>query len=183
MVRKPDRIFLHVFVSLCTMFNGNPIILNLLTNRNIRLIYSVTICEQKTEDCTWSGSFQNKLQHCCFHLWCLPAVLTSLLYLLWWDGCWERGEGGYWYITFSWCRWELTLQGYAGEMKGSGSYCNIYTSLPSSCTHSWCRWWRGHISQTDVGLVACHALLNACRSDCITSSTFNFIQIWHFCYC
>ena len=31
------------------MFNSIPIILNLLTNRNIALIYSVTICEQKTQ--------------------------------------------------------------------------------------------------------------------------------------
>ena len=46
-----------------------PIILNLiLTNRNIALIYSVTICEQKTKDCALSGSFQHKLQHRCFQL-------------------------------------------------------------------------------------------------------------------
>ena len=65
------------------MFNSIPIILNLLTNRNIALIYSVTICEQKTKDCGWSGNFQHKLQHCCFQLWCLLAFLTSLLYKLW----------------------------------------------------------------------------------------------------
>ena len=62
----------------CTTFNSIPIILNLLTNRNIALIYSVTICEQKTKDCARSGSFQHKLQHRCFQLWCLPAFLTSL---------------------------------------------------------------------------------------------------------
>ena len=53
------------------------IILNLLTNRNIALIYSVTICEQKTKDCARSGSFQHKLQHRCFQIWCLPAFITS----------------------------------------------------------------------------------------------------------
>ena len=64
----------------CTTFNSIPIILNLLTNRNIAFIYSVTICEQKTKDCARSGSFQHKLQQHCFQLWCLPAFLTSLLY-------------------------------------------------------------------------------------------------------
>ena len=53
------------------------IILNLLTNRKIALIYSVTICEQKTKDCAWSGGFQHKLQHRCFQIWCLPAFITS----------------------------------------------------------------------------------------------------------
>ena len=33
-----------------------------------RIIYSVTICEQKTKDCAQSGSFQHKLQHHCFQL-------------------------------------------------------------------------------------------------------------------
>ena len=28
----------------------------------------LTICEQKTKDCAWSGSFQHKLQHRCFQL-------------------------------------------------------------------------------------------------------------------
>ena len=46
---------------LCTTFNSIPVILNLLTNRNIALIYSVTICEQTTKDCEQSGSFQHKL--------------------------------------------------------------------------------------------------------------------------
>ena len=45
-----------------------PIILNLRTNRNIELTYSVTICEQKTKDCKRSGSFQHKLQSRCFQL-------------------------------------------------------------------------------------------------------------------
>ena len=51
MVIKPIRLFCYMFlltfVDLCTTFNSIPIILNLLTNRNIVLIYSVTICEQK----------------------------------------------------------------------------------------------------------------------------------------
>ena len=60
------------------MFNN---ILNLLTNRNNALIYSVTICKQKTKDYVLSGSFQeHKLQHCCFHLCCLLAFITSVLY-------------------------------------------------------------------------------------------------------
>ena len=42
-----------------TTFNSIPIILKLLTNRNIALIYSVTIYEQKTKDCARSGSFQH----------------------------------------------------------------------------------------------------------------------------
>ena len=61
----------------CTTFIRIPIILNLLTNRNIALIYSVTICEEKTKDCARSGSFQYYLQHRCFQLWCLPAFLTN----------------------------------------------------------------------------------------------------------
>ena len=67
MVIKPIRLFCYMFllafVDLCTTFNSIPIILNLLTNRNIVLIYSVTICEQKTKYCARSGSFQHKLQH------------------------------------------------------------------------------------------------------------------------
>ena len=47
----------------CTTFNSIPIILKLLTNRNIALIYSVIICEQQTKDCAQSGSFQHNLQH------------------------------------------------------------------------------------------------------------------------
>ena len=62
----------------CTTFNSIPIILNLLTNRNIALVYSVTIYEQKTKDCARLGSFQHKLHHHCFQFWCLPAFLTSL---------------------------------------------------------------------------------------------------------
>ena len=34
----------------------------------------------KTKHSTLSGSFQQKLQHRCFHLWCLLAFITSLLY-------------------------------------------------------------------------------------------------------
>ena len=40
----------------------------ILTNKNVALIYSVTICQQKTKDGALSGSFQHKLQHyCCFY--------------------------------------------------------------------------------------------------------------------
>ena len=54
------------------------LILNLLTNTNIALIYSVTLCEQNTKDYAQPGSFQHKLQHRRFHFWCLPAFIISL---------------------------------------------------------------------------------------------------------
>ena len=61
-------------------FNSIPTILNLLTNRNITLIYSFTICEQKTKECALSGSFQHKLQHRCFQLcWLLWPVSSIML--------------------------------------------------------------------------------------------------------
>ena len=54
---KPVRLFCYMFCQVffsraCTRSNGIPVILNVLTNRNIVLIYSVTICEQKTRLCT-----------------------------------------------------------------------------------------------------------------------------------
>ena len=59
---KPARIFSYIFLwtKQCTTFNSIPIILNLLTNKIAALIYSVTICEQKTKVCATSGSFQHK---------------------------------------------------------------------------------------------------------------------------
>ena len=60
----------------CTRFNSIPVILKLPTKRNIALIYSVTICEQKTKDCARLRSFQHKLQHHFFQLRCLPAFLA-----------------------------------------------------------------------------------------------------------
>ena len=75
---KPVRLFCYMFLlaqvvdltvhNVQSVFNSIPIILNLLANRNIALIYSVTICEQKAKDCARSGSFQHKLQHHCFQL-------------------------------------------------------------------------------------------------------------------
>ena len=57
---KPDRLLCYMFLlAILDLTDSIPIILNLLTNRNIALIYSVTI---------WSGSLQYKLQHHCFHL-------------------------------------------------------------------------------------------------------------------
>ena len=50
------------------MFDNIPIIVNLLTNRNIALIYSITICEHETKDFVLSRSFQHILQHRCFQL-------------------------------------------------------------------------------------------------------------------
>ena len=64
----------------CTTYNSVPIILILLTNKNVALIYYVTICEQRTKDCAPSGSFQHKVKHCCFYLRCLPSFITSPLY-------------------------------------------------------------------------------------------------------
>ena len=46
--------------------NSFPIILILLTNKNIALLYGVTICEAM--GCTRSGTFQHKLQLGCFYL-------------------------------------------------------------------------------------------------------------------
>ena len=59
---------LYVFVDL-KVHNVQriPIILIVLTNKNVALIYSVTICQQKTKDCALSGCLQHKLQHCCFY--------------------------------------------------------------------------------------------------------------------
>ena len=69
---KPVRLlccmFLLAFLDLSVHNLSIPIILNLLTNRNIALIYSVRIFKQKTKDCARLGSFQHKLQHRCFQL-------------------------------------------------------------------------------------------------------------------
>ena len=61
---KPDRLLCYVFLLAfldLTVHNSIAIILNLLTNKNIALIYSVTICELKTTDCAPLGSFRHKL--------------------------------------------------------------------------------------------------------------------------
>ena len=57
---KPVRLLLVcMFCGLkYTTFNSISIILILLTNKNVALIYSVTICEQKTKDCAPSGPFR-----------------------------------------------------------------------------------------------------------------------------
>ena len=45
---KPDRLLCYMFLlAILDLTASILIILNLLTNRNIALIYSVTICEQK----------------------------------------------------------------------------------------------------------------------------------------
>ena len=45
---KPNRLRCYIFLSaILDLTDSIPIILNLLTNRNIALIYSVTIAEQK----------------------------------------------------------------------------------------------------------------------------------------
>ena len=61
---KPDRLLCYVFLLAfldLTVHNSIAIILNLLTNKNIALIYSVTICELKTTDSARLGSFRRKL--------------------------------------------------------------------------------------------------------------------------
>ena len=65
----------------CRTFESSPIILIVLTNKNVVLVYFVmiTICQKKTKDCAPSGSFQNKLRHRCFYNWCLPLFITSPL--------------------------------------------------------------------------------------------------------
>ena len=48
---KPDRLLCYMFLSaILDLTDSIPIILNLLTNRNIALIYSVTICEQQKKN-------------------------------------------------------------------------------------------------------------------------------------
>ena len=78
MVTKPVKLFCSCFCSLFwtrpyTTLNSIPIILKLLTNRNILLIYLVTIYEQKTKDCERSGSYQHKVKH----LLC-PSLCTDV---------------------------------------------------------------------------------------------------------
>ena len=71
-----------------TTLNSIPIILIPLTNKNAAWNYSVAICQQKTKDCAPSVSFQHKLQHCGFYIWCLLSFITSLMLrgLCWF--CW-----------------------------------------------------------------------------------------------
>ena len=65
MVMKPVRRLFYMFLWIwwCTTFNSIPNILILLRNKNVALLYSISICGQKTKDCTPSGSFQHKLQY------------------------------------------------------------------------------------------------------------------------
>ena len=64
-----------------TTFNSIPIILKLATNGNVALVYSVTICCQKSGLSTARlGSFQHKLQHRFFNFDVCAAFITSLLY-------------------------------------------------------------------------------------------------------
>ena len=64
---NPSDSFVVCFCGLkgCTKFNRIPSVLILLTNENVLLIYSVTICQQKTKDFAPSRSFQHK-RHCVF---------------------------------------------------------------------------------------------------------------------
>ena len=76
---KPVRLLCYMFLWTwkCSTFKRIPIILIVLTNKNVALIYSVTICQQKTKDCALSRYFQHKLRHCCFYHWCLPLFITN----------------------------------------------------------------------------------------------------------
>ena len=80
MVMKPVRLLCYMFLWTwkCTTFKRIPIILIVLTNKNVALIYCVTICQQKTKDCALSGCFQHKLQHCCFYDWGLPLFIITM---------------------------------------------------------------------------------------------------------
>ena len=71
MVMEPVRRLFYMFLWIwrCTTFSSIPIILIFLRNKNVALLYSVTIWEQKTKDCTPSGSFQHKLQYHWFLLY------------------------------------------------------------------------------------------------------------------
>ena len=63
MVMKPVRSLCYMFLYTwrCTRFNSIPNILIILTDKNVALIYSVTICQKKTKLCAQSESFQHKL--------------------------------------------------------------------------------------------------------------------------
>ena len=59
------------------------------------------------EDCARSGSFQHKLQHRCFQLWCLPAFKTRLLYKLWFVGIYSEKFSFLLYIFYFLVRAEI----------------------------------------------------------------------------
>lgn len=58
-----------------TTFNSISINLILLTNKNVALIYSVTICERKTKDCSPSGPFREP-----------PSIISSTVVFIF-DAC------------------------------------------------------------------------------------------------
>ena len=118
------RFCLLFWTSPCTTFNSIPIILKLLTtNRNIALIYSVTICEQKTlRRNARSGSFQHELQHRCFQLWRLPAFKTRLLYKPWFVGLYSEKLPFLLYI--------FILSGQSRDKASLNNYKGILFGLP-----------------------------------------------------
>ena len=66
----------------CTMFKSIPIILIFSTSKNLALIYTRHICEQKRKNCAPSGNFQHKMQH---HsqsslLWSMSPLIKQLLH-------------------------------------------------------------------------------------------------------
>ena len=79
MVMKPVRLLWYIFLWTWkyTTFKSIPVILIVLTNKNVALIYSVTICQEKTKDCALSGCFQHKLQHCKLFLWLMFAAFHN----------------------------------------------------------------------------------------------------------
>ena len=68
---KPVRRLCYMLLSTWrwTKFNSIPSILILLTNKNVPLIYSVCAPSQRR-------SFQHKLLHRCFYIWCLLYFKT-----------------------------------------------------------------------------------------------------------
>ena len=68
---KPDRLLCYMFLSaILDLTDSIPIILNLLANRNIALIYSVTICEEKNNQRIVHGqgaSNTNCILRACLH--------------------------------------------------------------------------------------------------------------------
>ena len=108
MVMKP-LCYMFLWAWRCTTFNSIPIILIPLTNKNAALNYSVAICQQKPKDYAPSGSFQHKLRHCCFYIWCLLSSITSLMLR---GLCWFCCVGLWWFrrlwsLCWLWWLWWL----------------------------------------------------------------------------
>ena len=81
-LREPsDPFFVYMFLWTwwCTTSINFPIILILLTNKNVALIYSVICCEQKAKDYAHGQGASNINCIVVFYLWCLPPLIISVL--------------------------------------------------------------------------------------------------------